>query len=134
MIDLILLGGIARQTNRRASKCLDRSDGLWLGLAGGLARLEVLAPLTVVDETTGFEGTPNDVIRHDGTIYLEAFETATGRMLTDAEREEFIDVQHQANRWTYLGTGMTHPKFLYTLEKLGVEHLSRIEGVSTAFC
>jgi hypothetical protein len=65
---------------------------------------------------------------------LEAFETATSRVLDEEEREEFIDVQHQANRWTYLGTGMTHPKFLYTLERLGAEHLFRIEAVSPAFC
>jgi hypothetical protein len=65
---------------------------------------------------------------------LDAFEMATGRILNDAEREEFIEKQHQANRWTYIGTGMTHPKFLETLEKLDPKQRERIEAVAPAFC
>lgn len=65
---------------------------------------------------------------------LEAFEEATGRILNDAEREEFITKQHQANRWTYLGTGLTHPKFLETLGKLSAEQRKRVEEVAPAFC
>ncbi len=65
---------------------------------------------------------------------LEAFEIATGRVLNEDEREEFIEVQHQANRWTYIGTGMTHPKFLYTLERLAPEQRQRIEAIAPDFC
>lgn len=49
---------------------------------------------------------------------LEAFERATGRTLTESEREKFVEVQTQANRWTYLGSGMTHPQFQATLHSL----------------
>src|SRR5436190_1751009 len=49
---------------------------------------------------------------------LESFVRATGRKLSDEERAEFIKVQHQANRWTYLGSGMTHPEVLGTLESI----------------
>lgn len=83
---------------------LDRSDGLWLGLDGGLARLEVLAPLTVFDETTGFEGTPNDVIRHDGTIYLS---TNLGVFFLDATgpRPRFRPVPGLAAQcWEFVST------------------------------
>ena len=65
---------------------------------------------------------------------LESFETATGRILNDEEREEFMEVQHQANRWTYIGTGMTHPKFLMSLERLNPEQRKRIESVAPMFC
>ncbi len=65
---------------------------------------------------------------------LDAFERATGRVLDDEERDEFLRLQLQANRWTYLGSGMTHPRFLETLEKLGPEHRRRIEEVTPAFC
>ncbi|MBK9164330.1 MAG: diiron oxygenase [Acidobacteria bacterium] len=65
---------------------------------------------------------------------LEAFETATGRTLTEAEREEFITVQHQANRWTYLGTGMSHPKFLETVGALDAAEREKLEEVVPAFC
>ena len=64
---------------------------------------------------------------------LEALEAATGRVLNAAEREEFIEVQHQANRWTYIGTGMTHPKFLMSLERLSPAQRTRIEGIAPVF-
>ena len=65
---------------------------------------------------------------------LEAFELATGRVLNDAEREEFITKQHQANRWTYLGTGLTHPKFLESLGKIAPEQRKRVEEIAPVFC
>jgi hypothetical protein len=43
---------------------------------------------------------------------LASFEMASSRTLSPEERQRFIDVQHQANRWTYLGSGMSHPKFV----------------------
>lgn len=73
-------------------------------------------------------------VKQQALFDLEAFETATGRVLTDEERENFVEVQHQANRWTYIGTGMTHPKFLETLEKLDPKQRERIDAVAPAFC
>lgn len=65
---------------------------------------------------------------------LEAFEAATGRVLTEEEREEFIAKQHQANRWTYIGTGMTHPKFLEAVGRLAPEQRTRLEEIAPVFC
>src|SRR5690606_2844558 len=65
---------------------------------------------------------------------LEAFEAATGRVLTEEEREEFIAKQHQANRWTYIGTGMTHPKFLEAVGRLAPEQQTRLEEIAPVFC
>lgn len=65
---------------------------------------------------------------------LEAFELATGRQLNEAEAEQFRSVQLRANRWTYLGSGMTHPRVLDTLESLTPKARQRIESVSPAFC
>lgn len=65
---------------------------------------------------------------------MESFMLASGRKLTEGERMEFLRVQHQANRWTYLGTGMTHPNFLSTLENLMPEARERVEGIAPAFC
>src|SRR5215510_12188254 len=49
---------------------------------------------------------------------LSSFEQASGRRLTEIEAAEFRRVQLRANRWTYLGTGMTHEKVLETLGSL----------------
>ncbi len=65
---------------------------------------------------------------------MAAFETASSRQLNAAEREQFMTVQHQANRWTYIGSGMTHPKFLETLGELSPAKKQMIEGVSPGFC
>jgi hypothetical protein len=65
---------------------------------------------------------------------LEALETVSGRGLSPAERERFMKAQHQANRWTYLGTGMTHPNFLETLGRLSPAQRSVVEGIAPGFC
>jgi hypothetical protein len=66
---------------------------------------------------------------------LESLVRATGRQLSDEERAEFIKVQHQANRWTYLGSGMTHPEFLATLESIRPASRKRIEEeIAPVFC
>ncbi len=87
-----------------------------------------------VDEYLEIGGFLDNGVRQQTLFDLEALENATGRILDEGEREAFVDIQHQANRWTYLGTGMTHPRFLETLERLGPEQRKRIEGVSPAFC
>lgn len=65
---------------------------------------------------------------------LDSFQRATGRELTDSEKEEFRRVQLQANRWTYLGTGMTHERVLETLAALTPKARQRIESISSVFC
>jgi len=64
---------------------------------------------------------------------LESLELATGRTLTESEREEFIQVQHQANRWTFIGSGMVHPRFRETIGRLGVDELKRIDDAAPMF-
>jgi hypothetical protein len=65
---------------------------------------------------------------------LAAFEDAAGRTLKNGEREEFMRVQHQAMRWTFLGSGLTHPQLVATLEKLTPEGAKTVAGVAPAFC
>ena len=65
---------------------------------------------------------------------MDAFQRATGRQLTDAEKEEFRRVQKQANRWTYIGSAMTHERVLATLESLSPKARQRVESVAPAFC
>jgi len=87
-----------------------------------------------VDEYLEIGGFLDEGLKQQTIFDLEAFERVTERQLTESEREEFLSVQHQANRWTYLGTGMTHPKFLAALEKLSPAQRKRIEEIAPAFC
>ncbi len=64
---------------------------------------------------------------------LDSFERAIGTKLTDRERDEFRQQQLQANRWTYLGTGMTHERVLETLESLTPQARRTVESISPVF-
>jgi hypothetical protein len=73
-------------------------------------------------------------LKQQALFDLDALERVTGRTFTEEEREEYINKMHQANRWTYLGTGLTHPKFIEALEKLSPAQRQRIEEIAPAFC
>jgi hypothetical protein len=64
---------------------------------------------------------------------LDAFVRATGRELDEGEKEQFRRGQLQANRWTYLGSAMTHEHVLATLGSLSPAARARVEKVSPAF-
>jgi hypothetical protein len=64
---------------------------------------------------------------------LDALERATGRKLGLAERAGLRESQHQANRWTYLGSGMSHPEFLATVGKLSPAQRARLVDVAPVF-
>jgi hypothetical protein len=67
-------------------------------------------------------------------LNLAALEAATGRRLPDADRERLTADQHQALRWTYIGSGMTHPKFAATLAAISPAAASRVAEAAPAFC
>jgi hypothetical protein len=73
-------------------------------------------------------------LKQQTQLDLEAFEAAAGCKLTAEQRERFMTVQHQANRWTYLGTGMTHPNFVETMGKLSGDMRKILEIASARFC
>ncbi|MCA9771564.1 MAG: hypothetical protein KC466_04100, partial [Myxococcales bacterium] len=64
---------------------------------------------------------------------MDALTEATGRTFSEAERAEFLTVQRQANRWTFLGSGMTHPNFLATVGGLRPAARARIEEMAPTF-
>jgi hypothetical protein len=65
---------------------------------------------------------------------LDAFTRATKRRLSASEKEEFRKAQQRAMRWTYIGSGITHPMFLDSVEELDPALCRKAEGVGPAFC
>src|SRR5262245_3946898 len=65
---------------------------------------------------------------------LDSFQRATGRKLNEDQIREFKQVQLQANRWTYIGSGMNHPNFLATAESLSPEWKAKLEQIAPSFC
>jgi hypothetical protein len=100
-------------------------------LAAGRSEEQILQ---AVDEYLEIGGFIDGGLKQQVEFDLEAFTTATGRELTESEQQQFREVELQANRWTYLGTGMTHEKVLETLESLTPKARQRIESIAPAFC
>ena len=75
----------------------------------------------------------DEALRSQTVFNLDAFERATGRSLSGSACDAFLAQQHQAARWTYLGTGMAHPKFRATLGAISPTGLARIDEVARAF-
>jgi len=99
-------------------------------LADGLTEEDVAKAVDGFLEIGGFL---DNGFKQQTLLDLESFELASGRKLTDAQREEFIEIQHQANRWTCIGSGLVHPKFLATLERLSPTQRRRIEEIAPVF-
>jgi hypothetical protein len=72
-------------------------------------------------------------LRQQTQFDLAAFEKATQRTLDDDARARFLEVQHQANRWTYIGSGMSHPKFLETLGEISADGRRQVEAATPTF-
>ena len=65
---------------------------------------------------------------------VESFVQASGRKLSRSEREQISQAVLKGMRWTYLGTGMTHPNFLDTVQSIKPEARAQIEQMAPAFC
>jgi hypothetical protein len=100
-------------------------------LAAGRSEEEILKG---VEEYIAIGGFIDAGLAQQVEFDMDSFIRATGRQLTDVEKVEFRSVQRQANRWTYLGTGMTHEKVLETLESLTPKARQRVESISPVFC
>jgi hypothetical protein len=100
-------------------------------LAAGRSEEEILKG---VEEYIAIGGFIDGGLAQQVEFDMDSFIRATGRQLTDVEKEEFRSVQRQANRWTYLGTGMTHENVLETLESLTPKARQRVESISPVFC
>jgi hypothetical protein len=87
-----------------------------------------------VDEYLEIGGFLEAGLKQQTEFDLDSLTHATSRNLSPSEREQFRTIQHQANRWTYLGSGMTHPKFLATLEQIQPAARTRLEQIAPAFC
>ncbi|MCI0389938.1 MAG: hypothetical protein MOB07_14405 [Acidobacteria bacterium] len=100
-------------------------------LAEGRSEAELEKAL---DEYLEIGGFLDAGLRQQAEFNLENLQRSTGRTLTEDERAEFMTKQHQALRWTFLGSGMTNPNFLATLERLSPALRQRLEQVAPVFC
>lgn len=97
------------------------------GYAKGLPQVEIDA---AIEAYVALGGLLDEGLRRRAALDLAALERDSGRQLGLEDREIFLRVQHQANRWTYIGSGMSHPKVLAALEELNPGMRREIEAAA----
>jgi hypothetical protein len=70
-------------------------------------------------------------LKAQAAFNLDALEKVLGRKLED--REEIEAQQHQAGRWTFIGSGMVHERFKATLESISPAAAERIAEAAPIF-
>ena len=71
-------------------------------------------------------------LEQQASFNLDALEKLIGRPLPD--REAILKQQHQAARWTFLGSGMVHDRFRSTVEAISPRAAARIDFAAPQFC
>lgn len=99
-----------------------------LALAQGRSEIEIVAAANEYLEIGGFLDAG---LANQAEFNLIALEKAIGRPLADWS--ELFAQQHQAARWTYLGSGMVHPQFVDTLERISPGACALVAAVAPKF-
>ena len=84
-----------------------------------------------MDEFFEIGGFLDEGLKAQAGFNLDALEKVIGRKLDD--RDEIIAQQHQAARWTYIGSGMVHERFKSTLRSMSPRAAERIAEAAPLF-
>ncbi|MEZ5565422.1 MAG: hypothetical protein R3F24_07835 [Gammaproteobacteria bacterium] len=71
-------------------------------------------------------------LKQQVSLDLVSFERAACRALPDEERKQFLEVQYQALRWTFLGSAMLNKNFLISLAQVSRAASQRVESAGLA--
>ena len=85
-----------------------------------------------VDEVLELGGAIDGLLAQQIGMNIEALEKATGRMFSDAEKQEITTETQRACRWTFLVSGLQHPNIVRAVGELTSEGSGKIEGVAAA--
>jgi hypothetical protein len=97
-------------------------------LASGRSEAEIDKAMDAFFEIGGFL---DDGLKTQAGFNLDALEKAIGRKLEN--RDEVLAQQHQAARWTYIGSGMVHERFRNTLHLMSRRAEERIAEAAPLF-
>jgi hypothetical protein len=100
-------------------------------LAKGMPEAEIVS---CVDGYLEIGAMIDDGLKQQTLFDLTAMMMASGRRLGEGEHARLAEQQHQAQRWTYIGSGMSHPNFLGTVRQLSPASAQRLAEIAPAFC
>ena len=84
-----------------------------------------------IDEFFEIGGFLDDGLKMQAGFNLDALEKVIGRKPED--RDAILAQQHQAARWTYIGSGMVHERFKTTLEAISPKAAARVAEAAPLF-
>ena len=84
-----------------------------------------------IDEFFEIGGFLDDGLKVQAGFNLDALEKAIGRKIEN--RDGMLAQQHQAARWTYIGSGMVHERFRNTLHSMSRRAEERIAEAAPVF-
>jgi hypothetical protein len=87
---------------------------------------------TAVDEYFEIGAFLDGGLKAQVSFDLAALEAAAGRSFAPAERERFLEVQHAAQRWTFLGTAMGNKSFLKALGAISADGARRVSEAAAS--
>ena len=86
---------------------------------------------SAIDEFFEIGAFLDDGLKAQAAFNLDALEKVLGRKLEN--RAEIEAQQHQAARWTYVGSGMVHERFIATLKNISPRAAERIAEAAPVF-
>lgn len=86
------------------------------------------------DEFLDIGGFVDGGLKQQTELDLQSLETVIDRQLTDDQRSEVLEQQHQAMRWTFIGSALVNKGFLGALESASPTARSKIDQVAPVFC
>jgi hypothetical protein len=84
----------------------------------------------VIDEFLEIGGFLDNGLQTQAGFNLDALEKAIGRPV---DRAAILPQQHQAARWTYIGSGLVHERFTATVKAISPRAAERLAEVAPVF-
>jgi hypothetical protein len=87
---------------------------------------------TAIDELLQLGMAIDGLLAQQLELDIEALEHATSRNFTAAEKDEIRDAQRRAYRWTFIVSGLEHPRFTEIVDAVTLEGRDKIDAAAQA--
>lgn len=72
-------------------------------------------------------------LRQQAEFDADAFTAATGRSFHGDERSLYVNTQHQAMRYTFIGSGMNHPQFMGSVKRISPNACGQVRSAAQVY-
>jgi hypothetical protein len=85
-----------------------------------------------IDDVLELGGAIDGLLQQQIGMNIDALEVATGRVFSEAERDEISARTLKAWRWTFLVSGLEHPNVVKMVEEITSEGAAKFRSVAEA--